>query len=335
MFKINTIIGIFILVTSCSKERLTEIIVYEKTNIEIIFPYNEYNNIDLLDPINIKNVNNEYLIVVDIDPAAFLKVFKIPEMQYLYSWGRQGRGPEEVSDIFMMDFQVVGDAIMVIDAALGKADKYVVTDTEFIKKSTHTIRYEGMAGPLNSITYVRDSVFIVENDHFEENYKKYLVIRLDESDTLNSIGDYPKEVRSGNSKKSEFGSRLIVDTYSDYIYEFYNRRNFIDKYDISGKQLATYKVIDELGQDYKNNEILYTGSIASSGDYIYVFSNIMPDSIASSTILDIWNSDLNQIKRYDLGKQVILFDASSLHESIYVLNLDSDPSIIVYKITTG
>ena len=335
MFKIKTIIVIVILVTSCSKDRLTEIIVYEKTNIEKILPYNEYHDIDLLDPINIKNVNDEYLIVVDIDPAAFLKVFKIPEMQYLYSWGRQGKGPEEVSDIFMMDFQVVGDAIMVIDASIGKADKYFVTDSEFVKKSSHRIRYEGMAGPLNSITHVRDSIYIVENDHFEENYKKYLVIRLDESDTLNSIGDYPKDVRSGISKKSEYGSRLIVDKDSDYVYEFYNRRNFIDKYDISGKQLATYKIIDELGKDYKNNEILYTGSIVSSGDYIYVISNIMPDSIASSTIMDIWDDNINQIKRYDLGKQFFLFAVSSLHESIFTLNLGPEPSISVYKISAN
>ena len=54
-----------------------------------------YNNVSLLNPADIVNVADKYLVISDSDSEGFIKVFKLPEMDFLYSWGMQGQGPNE------------------------------------------------------------------------------------------------------------------------------------------------------------------------------------------------------------------------------------------------
>lgn len=304
----------------------------ELTAIRSIDPIAEHHESELVEPMAIKVVSNRYLIVVDADPAAFLKVYSIPDMDHLFNWGSRGRGPDEIWDPYMTEVIVVGDAIMLVDAFTGIAHKYTFSDNGLTISATHRIRYEGMAGPLNGLSHVMDDLFIAENESFEENYREYITFRIDQNDTVNSIGSYPSEVRSGSMRRSDFASRVMVNPTTSEIFVFYNRHNMVARHSLDGHHSNLYRIVDKTLTE--TGSILFTGSVYGSDQFMYVMSANAPDGDGTmgNAIIDVWDFNLNQIDRVDLRRPLILFAISEVHRKLYAISLDEPASLMEYSL---
>jgi len=304
----------------------------ELTEIRLIEPIAKHGEIELVEPMAIKVVSDRYLIVVDADPTAFLKVYSIPGMDHLFNWGARGRGPEEVWDPYMTEVLVVGDAIMLIEASTGIAHKYTVNYNGLTLLSTHRLRYDGMASPLNGLAYVKDDLFIVENESFEESFREYLILRIDQSDTVSSIGEFPPEVQSGSKKKSDFASRVMANPKTSEVFVFYNRHNMVAKHNLDGLNSETYRIIDKTLTE--SGSVLFTGSVQRTDEAMYVISANSSDDggTISNAIIDVWDFDMNQVDRVDLGRPLTLFAISEAHRKLYATSLDEPIHILEYSI---
>ena len=78
-------------------------------------------NEDLLMPIKVFAIDDK-LVVFDRVNSGFFKVFKMPEMELLYSFGSKGRGPNEFPLIDPNSMKVAGNKICLLD---GNTLKYL------------------------------------------------------------------------------------------------------------------------------------------------------------------------------------------------------------------
>jgi len=324
------IVCVLICMSACSDTSTHER--HELTDIRLIEPIAEHREIELVEPMAIKVVSDRYIIIADADPTAFLKVYSIPGMDHLFNWGARGRGPEEVWDPYMTEVIVVGDAIMLVEASTGIAHKYTVSDNGLTLLSTHRLRYDGMASPLNGLAYVKDDLFIVENESFEESFREYLILRIDQSDTVSSIGEFPPEVQSGSKKKSDFASRVMANPKTSEVFVFYNRHNMVAKHNLDGLNSETYRIVDKTLTE--SGSVLFTGSVQITDEAMYVLSaNISDnDGTMGNAIIDVWDFDMNQIDRVELGRVLFLFATVTTHGKLYATSLEEPIRILEYSI---
>jgi len=325
----TTIVCILISLGACSD--ITSSDRHELANIRLIEPIADHSEVELVEPMAVKIVSDRYLIIVDADPTAFLKVFSIPDMVNVFKWGAKGRGPEEIWDPYMTEVLVVGDAIMLVDAATGMSKKFALSDSGLALLSTHRLRYDGMANLLNGLAYLKDDLFIVENESFEESFREYLILRIDQSDTVSSIGEFPPEVQSGSKKKSDYASRVMANPETSDVFVFYNRHNMVVKHTVDGLRSETYRIVDKTLTS--SGSVLFTGSVQRTEEAMYVLSanSSGDDGTIGNAIIDVWDFELNQVDRVNLGRPLILFAISNAHNKLYATSLDEPVRIIEYK----
>ncbi len=189
-----------------------------------------------------------------------------------------------------------------------------------------------MASPLNGLTFVKDDLFIVENESFEENFREYLTLRIDQSDTVNSIGAFPPEVQSGSKKKSDYASRVMANPKTSDVFVFYNRHNMVVKHSLDGQSSETYRIVDKTLTE--SGSVLFTGSVQITDEAMYVLSANTSDNDGTmgNAIIDVWDFDMNQVDRVDLGRPLFLFAISNSYNKLYATSLGEHVRIIEFDL---
>lgn len=295
-------------------------------------------------PDHILNVNDRYLIISEQRPDNFFHVFKLPELDFLYTWGSQGRGPDEFASPPMW-INVSGNELIAHDMALQQQKYYEVTDTTLRKsRNPLSMSYDGQMDPLNRLRRLNDSVYIADYGlSFENTDDEHIALRPGESDPLFTFGKYPETELEDINRYPAFIKTNIAKPDGSKFAAFYIAHNRFKIYDSNGNLIKAIQVNDPfLSGEPRNDEVelLYRGTAWASDKYLYLIGyNFGGDKIfndpdpSHNTLVEIWNWDGEPVYRGMFDRLIQKFTVSEKHNKIYAYSALNPYEIFEYDLS--
>jgi len=280
----------------------------------------------LIRPSEFVNVSDNYLLVSDSGTNGFIKVFKIPELKFLYSWGSQGSGPNEFQHTPIHDINTFNGNVILYEIGSRILREYSVNDTTLSLVNETFLKYEDQHHPLSGITRVNDDLYIVENRiSLDGKNHEFLALQPNNSSPLFSFANYPETELELNEKYWEYIKSIGISDDASRIAAFYYYHNKFKIFDNTGKLLNKFKVKDG---SINNNEgellnFLYRSIKSSSDSYLYLLAmNDYRDTIEENietfrASFEKWNWDGEQLNRSRFDVPIHNFVVSEKLGKIY------------------
>lgn len=120
----------------------------------------------LWNPRAIEVVADDYLVVVDDATSGIFKVFRLPDLEFLYAWGNRGEGPGELEVVpSSHTINIVDDTLVIASSQapeLSRLEYYHVTDTAITLERTAPLSYDGQRHPLNNVHRINDTLYFAK-----------------------------------------------------------------------------------------------------------------------------------------------------------------------------
>src|SRR5690554_5519089 len=138
-----------------------------------------------INPLRILNIDDRFLIVTEYRPNDFFQVFSLPELDFMYSAGEKGRGPNEFITTPTY-FNVDDDGqLITYDPLLNRLRFFEVNDTNLIEIKYESLAYNGQLEPLNSVRRLNDSTYFAEyGSSIEKTNREHIALKPNVTDSL-------------------------------------------------------------------------------------------------------------------------------------------------------
>ncbi len=285
-------------------------------------------------PRKIHLADDMIMVYDDVDSNMF-KFFSYPELEYLFSWGAKGDGPDEIG--FINDngqIQISGDTMTFLDLYELKTYKIARNRKFELLKKTMLTPTEGF---LNGFHMLNDSSFFA---YQESNLnKEFIFIYPNEKKGL-SFGEYPDdglEFQFSFNKAIYYQKYIAINQEQEKIAALYKKRGLVRIYDFSGNLLSEKdyrkKSINSSKEDIYWREFR---GVFSTERYIYAlyFGNDLKDYEVAPRSLVVLNWEGEILRRYemDLNSCVDIFVVSEKHNKISGLTLEGGQHIIEFDL---
>jgi len=272
-------------------------------------------------------IKGEKLIIFEQLSKDMFKVFDYPSLNYLYSFGNRGRGPNEfISEIDILDSD--GDIVEVYDA--GRIKFIEFSDLSASIVSEIPISLSHLRNPINRLRKVNDSIYYFDNIFEGDQNNEFTRINI-HSDERSYFSPYPNWVNEKNMK-SEWQRYITYMKFSNY-------HTFYDKIVAFYYSFPVMKFLDFDGNDIKeihidvprasfnepsnDNTFYFLETSFLSDEFIYVLwaekskNEIMnhPENFRPEILIFDWSG--NVAGRYKLDKPVTSFTISEKTGKIY------------------
>ena len=283
-------------------------------------------------------VVDDKLVVLDQIKDGMFKVFKLPELTYLYSWGRTGRGPDEFISVDPNYFRSYSNHLELMD--LGVLKKFELYETHF--KVLKSINLPKLQNPLNSIQKLNDSIYVVDDEFEAEN--EHLLININKNEIVKEFGEYPKDnlhTKSNLERYQIYLKYVVSNPKENKFAVFYESFPKVKFYNSKGELLKSVSIEEDTNFKYsvenKNQNVIYFSFPYATENYIYaVRVNKTEDQVAQNfdaykpeIIVWNWNGDI--ITRYILDKPITRFAVSENHNELYGTSLFEESKIYIYE----
>jgi len=295
-------------------------------------------------------VNENFLLLTELIPENFIHLFKLPELKYLYSWGVNGKGPDEFQfppgDYFVNE----GNRFSIYDFALGQIRFFEVTDTSLVKAAdAKSMRYAGQFNYLTGITRLNDSLYIANFDETPMNdpVVEHIAIKTDDATPVSKFGEYPPSDIEGPDKFILFSKTNSARPDGTMFASFYS---YFNRFKIYNSDFKLIKDIEVHDQSLSDRAVRRTGSYSewiryryvqwASDDFIFTHGmnetseNLWDDPIPSlTTFVEVWDWDGNQLFRAHFDRKIVRFAVAENLGKIYALGTEPFDEIYVYDIS--
>jgi len=284
-----------------------------------------------LNPGDIVNVSDEYIIISDADPSGFIKVFSIPDLEFLYAWGEQGRGPHEFQFIPLNEINTNGNHLILYEIGTRVLREYKVNDTTLVPVNETSLQYNGQTNPLTGITKVKEDFYIAdEGVNVDSSNHRFIALKPGQDEPHFSFGNYPDTELTGYEKKFEFLNTTNSSEDGERVAAFYFYHNRFEIYDHQGNLLRDIRINDE-SINFTNREPLdffqYRSIKTASDDFLYLMAmHENQDKIDENietfrTSFEKWDWDGNPVNRAMFDVPIHNFVVSEKHKKIYAYSV--------------
>ena len=299
----------------------------------------------LFSPVEMINYNDDYLIISERLNSDYIKIWKLPEVEFMYSWGDIGGGPEEFLNIPMY-LQTYTDNLIVHDVLARKVRYYNVTDSTLLLIKSSSLTYENQIDPLSKPVLLSPETFVVDyGTGFENTEYEHIIVKTDNDKPLGYFGSYPESELQSFDRYFEFSKTGIARPDLERYATFYNNYNRFKIYNRSGVLLKDMVVEDPVLSEMDDHNpadyryFLYRSPVWASNDYIYSlgFNGYSDDlfegaNISTKTSLEIWDWDGNPVYRAAFDRYIRDFTVSEKHNKIYAYGFNTETSLFIYDL---
>lgn len=266
------------------------------------------------------------LLVEDYTQKEIFKVFRLPEYQFLYSWGFIGEGPEEYIHVNPESTSISNGTFEFLD--LGKIRSFKLDEEGPVELDIRNL--PSLGSPANNLEKISDSIYIANTPIFSDDEYEHMVFDLSSNKIIKKFGRFPEEkirFRSQNEKHIAFHTSSTANNFTGRYASFYTYFKRFKIYQDNG-ELLNEVVLRPDGEkkysikDAKQN-IIYFAEPYSSNSYIYVLligksvNDLESDEEDYNPILTIWNWNGNPVAQYKLNKPVTSFTISEERQTLY------------------
>ena len=273
------------------------------------------------------------LLIFDHAKTNIFKVFKLPDLEFLYSFGNKGKGPDEFTFIDPNSMKMIDNELCFLD---NYTIKWIsVEDDRMLITKKKTIKIE--KAPTNRLCLMNDSIYVADaffHDEFKHEFQK---VNISKKAVIEKFGNYPNEkidFKEDIDKYLAFMKASTSNLRNDKIVSFYLYFNRLKIFDINGKLLKDV-VIKHNHPKYKpeakNDNIIYRVEPFATNKFIYVLNIERSKRDFESNIstfmpkLEIWSWQGELLKKYILDKPIIAFTISDDNSKLYgtsILNMN-------------
>jgi hypothetical protein len=284
-----------------------------KTNAKIVVPSKIY-------------TVDDKLIVYDNSINNIFKVFKLPEMEFLYSWGTKGQGPNEFINITDNSMHIYKNKLEILDWQNLKV--FQIQNDAFRLVEQHNL--PSLGTPINQLVRINDSIYFADNSMINKEEFEHVILNVKSQKVIGKFGEYSDDglifknvsERYLASSKSNTVS-LINGKFSTFYYKF----NRFKIYGLDGKFLKSIVLDIDKSKDFslksENDNIIFFADPLAIDNYIYVlFINKSKDEIENDLTnykpkIQIWDWEGNPILEYVLDKPITAFYVSKWNRKLY------------------
>jgi len=275
--------------------------------------------LSVLQPGAMVNVNDTHLLISDVEEEEVFKVFRLPDLEYLYSWGKKGRGPDEFQFVPVTIVNTESNAVNFYDISRKTLRYYSLSDTAFVGLGEKSFSYEGQQNVFTDITMVTDSLFIADYGNQETNDDfEFIGLKPSSETPLFKVGDYPSEDLTGFERHfADFKTSVSSPDGKKFGY-FYLYHNLLKFIDLETKEVREVIINDDDLNDKQIEQGVFQYRTVkwASNDYLYVLGlNENRDVISEKldefiTSLEIWTWDGDMVFRAKFDRPIHDFTVS-------------------------
>lgn len=273
------------------------------------------------------------LVVFDHTKNNIFKVFKTSDLEFIYSFGNKGKGPDEFAFIDPNSMKIINNELCFLD---NHTIKWIsVEDDKMSITKTKTIKIE--KAPTNRLCLMNDSIYVADafnNDEFKYEFQK---VNINKKEVIEQFSNYPKEkidFKKEIDKYLAFMKASTSNPKNDRFVSFYLYFNRLKIFDINGKLLNDIVIKSnhpKYKPEEKNNNIIYRVEPFATNEFIYVLNIEKSKRDFESNIstfmpkLEIWSWQGKLLKKYFLDKPIIAFTISDDNSKLYgtsILKMD-------------
>lgn len=283
----------------------------------------------ILYPLNIM-VSEDRLVVCQPDMEQMFSVYRLPDIDYLYSFGRKGQGPNEFATIYFKRI-VPTDEGFKLCCNDRRIYHVSLDDGSVLNKEKIVSDYD----LFNGFAVINDSLCCFTDMRGKDTpFLMYNSV----SKTTKAIGEYPRWI-SGNSYKKNLMKKVIdsngyvvaKDDGSVWAF-FYGYFDCFEIYDNDGMLQKTIGTGRSPYEESGKRRVCYPYVPQTVGEYIYCIRSRENQSAADR--LQVWRWDGTPVASYWLDRRISSFALSERTGKIYAVSTDEGAAdqIFVYDL---
>lgn len=302
----------------------------------------------LLNPFRILNLNDEYLIISELKSEDFFNVLNIPELKFMYSFGRISSGPEPNEFIATPLYLNKNSDVLIVFEGMSRQLRHIsLSDSSLEMIKIETLSYEGQLDPLNRVRRINDDLYFADYGlSLEDTNNEHIALRPDQNEPLFTFGKFPETDLQGIERYQKYNKENLSKPDGSKFASFYFNLNMFKIYNNRGEEENIVRVEDDYIDDTINslidsNDYLYRVPAWASENYIYLLGLYAsgeqiydkPNELESiKTSLEIWDWDGNPVYRAMFDRQINNFTVSETYSKIYAYSNLSEKTIFEYDI---
>ncbi len=283
------------------------------------------------------------LIIYDGTDKDIFKVFKLPNLEFLYGFGQKGRGPNEFPFINSNSMKIMNNNLMFMD---NRKIKYLeVTDEGMnINKS---VRLPIEKAPINRLQMINDSIYFSDLMSDDKNSLEHKIFNINKRELVGEFGEYPissnLNFKTAMAKYQAYLKSSVVHPDSNIFAVFYLHFNKLKIYNKNGDLLKEINISNQQSKysmDNPANNIIYRVEPVASGKYIYILNiNKSKKEIQNNVAefkpkLEVWNWKGELLKKIQLDKPIISFTISEKFNKLYGVSFAKVDEVYEFDLTS-
>jgi TolB-like protein len=271
-------------------------------------------------------VTDEHLIVFDNQKIGLLKVFKLPSIKYLSSWGHIGKGPDGVKAFEIGSLKANDDSFAFLDFLKYKTASVVNDSIRIVKSKWIRTNPE----PLNGLVCINDSIFVFNSSRRAE-FEQTIFNTKNKKQVINFGSFRNNSIWKKRKVSKQFRHRKIVSKPDGTrIAVFYSFLNMFKIYNTNGNLLKEIIIKNRIGSSQELDEFskvtMYISETVGTENYIFVLNpNASIEELSDinyhhNPTISVWDWDGNPIAKYNLDRSICSFDISERNKKIYAVS---------------
>ncbi len=339
------IIFVFIAYLSCSNDadsNLLEIAKFQKINDTLKAKEVKTEGYLFRTPRIVLSTNK--LVVYDDIEEKMFKIFSYPEVNYLFSWGNKGNGPNEINRVDPPSLNSTNNGFEFLDGNIFR--KYEFDSINKVRLIERIEIKPPDPTPINGFCNLSDSRFIIAN-FLEENGNYEHILINSSGKMIKYFGSYPKDdivFRDFYDKYRYYNKSLVANPSGPQVMAFYMKQNRIKLYNKNGKLLKEVILKNNNKGDKSkkiNDGVITFANPIGTHDYVYVLyansskKEIIDNPDTYNPELQIWDWYGNFLNRFILNKPIIAFCISEKDKRIYGVDIDGGSRLFEFNLGIG
>ena len=272
-------------------------------------------------------IKEDKLIIFEPLSKGMFKVFDFPSLKYLYSYGDNGRGPNEFISVSSDDI-IENSAEFVEIFDVNKLDFVVFSDSSARIISQTPISLLHLKNPINRLKKINDSIYYFDNLFEEDNKNEFtrLNVRSGDRTYFSAYPDWAKNIKSPMDKFQTYSKFSRSNSFDNKMVVFYYSFPVIKFLDLDGNIMKEIHVDTQQSiiREPSNDNIFYFLEYpVFTDEFIYVFwvekskNDIMNHSENFKPEILVFDWDGNVAGRYKLDQPITSFTLSEETGKIY------------------
>lgn len=281
-------------------------------------------NENILMPTKIFAIEDK-LVIFDHTKNDIFKVFKLPNLEFIFSYGNIGKGPDEFSSIDPNSMKKIDNKLCFLDnhtikwLSVGN-DKMAITKSKIIRIEQ---------APTNRLLLLNDSIYLADAFYGDKIKDEFQLINLNKKKVIRQFGDFPNEKIDFKNEIEKYlaymkasASNLNNDKFISF-YLYFNRLKIFNNSGRLLKEVVVNSNHSKFKPDERNNNIIYRVEPYTTDEFIYVLNIEQSKKDFESEIstfmpkLEIWNWQGELLDKYFLDKPIIAFTISEDNSKLY------------------